>query len=336
MRIRFRRIDEAAREQDIGSVFAEFGRIKSKMKRADYFAGNCCTVGLVTVLEQFLRHTVETLIDEGKVSPGKLVGGELPGPEPPGGDSLARRIVFSMNFQNVDSIKNILNEIGMPRAFDHCLQGPRRATLEALFVHRHRRVHGSFDLPPIELNRRFGAVLAFIRCIMLEIHSSNRHFCLHVGDGLSRSREYRDAIMYYDMALAVRRDDPCALVRKGESLAELGRHGEAVECYDGALDRDDSALVRKGESLAELGRHGEAVECYDRALDRDLDDMCALVRKGVSLAKLGRHGEAVVCCDRALAMDPDYPYALVRKGESLAELGRLGEAVVCCDRALDV
>ena len=334
MKIKFRRITEAARRQDIDSIFAGFGWIMSELKQTDHKTRYCCTVKLVTVLEQFLRHVVETQLKTGKVSPDELVDGELPGPERRNGATLERHIAFSLNFQSVDSIKNILNEIGEPGAFDRCLSEPRRETLKTLLDHRHETVHTYVALPPIEINRCFGVVFAFMNCIMLEIPSSSRHFYTHVGDGLFQSREYPEAIAYYDKSLAARRDEPYALARKGESLAELGRHGEAVECYDRAPDPDDSALARKGESLAELGRHGEAVECYDRALARNPDYPYALARKGESLAGLKRFEEAAECCDRALARNPDYPYALVGKGASLAGLGRHGEAVECCDRAL--
>ena len=94
MRIKFGRVTDAARRQDIGSTFRKFGWIMSKLKRADDDTEDHCTVKLVTVLEQFLRYAVETMIDTGKIPPGKLVGGERPGPEKLGKASLGRYVAF--------------------------------------------------------------------------------------------------------------------------------------------------------------------------------------------------------------------------------------------------
>jgi tetratricopeptide (TPR) repeat protein len=63
----------------------------------------------------------------------------------------------------------------------------------------------------------------------------------------------------------------CALMNKGNALRNLGRHKEAIDCYDEAigirrrlvevegrveLENDlASALVNKGNALWDLGRH---------------------------------------------------------------------------------
>ena len=57
---------------------------------------------------------------------------------------------------------------------------------------------------------------------------------------------------------------------KGSTLASLGRHEEAIHCYDEALKLDlriAAFWYNKGNSLCELGRFEEAICCYDRALD---------------------------------------------------------------------
>ena len=53
--------------------------------------------------------------------------------------------------------------------------------------------------------------------------------------------------------------------------------------------------IYKGLSLAELGRHAEAIDCYDRGLEIDPKDHFAYSNKGISLDMLGRHDEAKKC-----------------------------------------
>ena len=334
-KIRPGRVTIAARKQTIRTVFREFGWILKKLKHADDDMKDLCTIKSVTALEQLIRQVLITLIETGKIPPGKLVKGELPGPERPGGISLAQHIAFSQNFQNMDAVKNILREIGMSHVFD-CLCESDRAALKALFKHRHDIVHTSVKLPPIDINRCFGAVLALINCIMSEIYPGGHHYCLYMGDCMSHLREYREAITYYNLALAIRRDDPYILGKIGEAFAGLGLHNRAVECYNRAIALDPGSPVhaRKGESLAELDRHREAVECYNLAIAMNPDDPFAYTKKGESLAKLERFGEAVECYNRAIALNPNDPRVHVLKGESLARMDKHEEAIICYNRAL--
>ncbi len=262
----------------------------SKIKHADDDMKGYCAIRLATVTEQFIRHTVETMIDTGKVPPDKFIDGDLPGPERLAGVSLGRHIAFSQNFQNVDDIKNILEVIGLLDVFYDCLSESDRAVLKALFRYRHDMIHTSVKLPTIDINRCFGIVLTLIKCIMSKIYPGGHHFYLYTGDCMSRSREYHEAITYYGMALAIRRDDPYILGKMGEAFAGLGLHERALECYNQALvlDPRSPVHVRQGDSLARLGRHGEALECYNQAMALNPDDPFVHTKNGESLAKLER------------------------------------------------
>jgi tetratricopeptide (TPR) repeat protein len=165
-----------------------------------------------------------------------------------------------------------------------------------------------------------------------------------------------------------------ALVNKGFALWALGRHREAIDCYNEAigifrrlveegrveLENDlASALVNKGNALSDLGRHGEAIDYYDEAIgiyrrlveegrvELENDLAGALVNKGVALRNLGRHGEAIDCYEEAIGiywrlvevegrkeLENDLASALVNKGVALSELGRHSEALQCYDEGI--
>jgi len=60
-----------------------------------------------------------------------------------------------------------------------------------------------------------------------------------------------------------------------EPLSAAGRHADAVESWRrlGELDPEDArALLGLGRSLASLGRHHEAAEVLQRALERSPGD----------------------------------------------------------------
>ena len=120
MRVKFDRITKAMRTQTPHSTFAELVWIMANLTDADDATRKCCTVKLVTVLEQFLRKVIKTLIETGKIPLDKLVGGKLPGSERFGGDSLAQHIAVSHDFQNAGPVKIILNKIDRSRLFNDC------------------------------------------------------------------------------------------------------------------------------------------------------------------------------------------------------------------------
>jgi len=73
----------------------------------------------------------------------------------------------------------------------------------------------------------------------------------------------------------------------------------------------------KGDALAKSGRHQEALQCFDKALEIDPKDAKAWALKGATLGMLNRHEEALQCLDKALELDPRYAMAWNTKGAAL-------------------
>jgi serine/threonine protein kinase len=126
---------------------------------------------------------------------------------------------------------------------------------------------------------------------------------------------------------------------KGASLGVLGRHKEAMRCFDEAVIIDHrNALVwnNRGAALGRLGRHEEAVVCYDKALEIDPRDSKAWFNKGNALVDLGRRVEAIGCYDKSLKIDPRDSKAWNNKGATLTDLCRHEEALGCYNKALGI
>jgi Serine/threonine protein kinase len=133
--------------------------------------------------------------------------------------------------------------------------------------------------------------------------------------------------------------DAIGLSNKGISLTELGRHEEAIGCFDRAIalqPHDAGTHYSKGVTLWRLGRHEEAICCYDRAIALEPDYANAHDNKGNSLSALGCHEEAIACYDRAIALKPDNANAYSNKARVLGILRRREEAVTCCNRAIAI
>jgi tetratricopeptide (TPR) repeat protein len=85
---------------------------------------------------------------------------------------------------------------------------------------------------------------------------------------------------------------------------------EAIKCYDQilALNPENSriscsAYLNKGNSLDNLCRYEDAIECYEKAIDRDPNLVTGFLNKGLSLTNLGKYEDAIKCFDTVLQKD---------------------------------
>src|SRR5438067_1954091 len=67
-------------------------------------------------------------------------------------------------------------------------------------------------------------------------------------------------------------------------------------------DASAACWLDKGTSLAALGRHEEAIECYNKALLIDGRSADVWFEKAVSLVALNRREDALVCYNRSIAL----------------------------------
>ena len=83
-----------------------------------------------------------------------------------------------------------------------------------------------------------------------------------------------------------------------------------------------SDFSRNGVALVRLGKHGEAITCFDMSLEINPNNMKTLSNKGVALARLGKHEEAVASFDMALEFNPNEFDVLSNKDLALAKLNQ--------------
>ncbi len=159
------------------------------------------------------------------------------------------------------------------------------------------------------------------------------------GCALATLGRHEEAVDCYDKALRIDPREAAAWFNKGVSLSALGRHEEAIACYDKAIEidpRDEPAWYNRGVNFAALNRREEAIASFEKAIEIDPRDETAWCAKGVNLAALGHREEAIACWDRALAIDTHCVAAWCAKGVSLATSGRHKEAVACFEESLKI
>jgi tetratricopeptide (TPR) repeat protein len=94
-------------------------------------------------------------------------------------------------------------------------------------------------------------------------------------------------------------------VKYGDEMMSKRQIGKAVEFYDRALESTSShtqaqAWNSKANALDAMGRHDDAIRCYDSALKCDPQDAECWFNKGLTLKKLGREDEGMICINKGV------------------------------------
>ncbi len=150
-----------------------------------------------------------------------------------------------------------------------------------------------------------GAERSFRRGLAIEPRNADLHNAL--GWSLFQQSKTAEAIAEYEQALHA--DPKHAKAHNNLALAfvDRGDPERAVREYRASLEAEPKAEIYSdlGFVLDQLGRSGEAVECYRKALD--LNPKCgpAHFNLAVALVRKGEFGEAAAHYEQALQVKPN-------------------------------
>jgi tetratricopeptide (TPR) repeat protein len=125
----------------------------------------------------------------------------------------------------------------------------------------------------------------------------------------------------------------------GNVYRTLGRHQEAIDAYQQAIDLDPdyaSPWNGLGSVYHDMSRHEEALDAYQKAIDLDPSFAASWNNLGNVYRTLGRHQEAIDACQQAIDLDPDYASPWHGLGNVYADLGRHQEALDAYQQAIDL
>jgi tetratricopeptide (TPR) repeat protein len=126
---------------------------------------------------------------------------------------------------------------------------------------------------------------------------------------------------------------------RGTALANLGKHQQAIECFDKAIEinpNDVNIWNSKGTALANLGKHQQAIECFDKAIEINPNDVNIWNSKGTAFHYLSKYQQAIECFDKAIEVNPNDADAWSAKGHSLNNLKKYHQAIECFDKAIEI
>lgn len=139
-----------------------------------------------------------------------------------------------------------------------------------------------------------------------------------------------DEIFSYNRALNLDPTDPDAALNKALWLLEGKELEAAIEMLDVAIKdpRYQGIIWReRGFCQAQLGRHTEALRCYNSASDFFVDDIETYNGKAEVLVALDRQDDALFFIDKSLELDPAQPMIWNNRGVILAMRGNMDEAL---------
>ena len=208
----------------------------------------------------------------------------------------------------------------------------------------------------------------------LELEPEYRDARHNLGEVLRRREEHEAAEAQYREALRIDPDYVSAYAGLAQSLFHLGRHAEAVESIDRALELGMDSFAEQTLNLVaaqalgkmgrleeaegriaataaeapgdirpaatrlalriEAGQTAEAGRILEQALETFAGDAEALYNFGESLVALGAGEQALGTYRAILTADPEHVRALVGAGNLELEFGRHAESLAAFERAL--
>lgn len=160
----------------------------------------------------------------------------------------------------------------------------------------------------------------------------------------SERGRHEAAVGYQALAIALKPGVWRYHQRLGNALEQLGRHEDAVACYEEAvhlggakpdlLANLGNALARWGHALRGLNRLREAAACFEQALRLEPEQAELHRTLGNVWEELGARQAAVGCYRCAVAHNPGYAEGHAHLGRLLREQGQLEEACECLEAAI--
>jgi len=173
---------------------------------------------------------------------------------------------------------------------------------------------------------------------VLEISAENPLVWLRLGTALVDDDQAYEALAAYRKAAELAPSFPTALTAVAIQLINLDEHDQAMEALGVVLvEYPDDGIMRyhRANLLSREGRHADALEEIDEALDdlrapsdataKSVDDVRSLAKaihlRADLLMKLDRREEAVEVLRELVTSEPDYPEALFLLGNALVRGG---------------
>ncbi len=159
------------------------------------------------------------------------------------------------------------------------------------------------------------------------------------GEQYREKGQHREALFFYNAALALDKRSKTALKGRGAIYREQGRLNEALTDLNKALELSiwpgPFTLSNRGATLQELGYPDKALIDLDKALKKEPGNLLALAHRGAAYRELGRPNNALPDLNKVLEQDPNNTFALAHRGAAYRGLGQPNNALPDLNKVLE-
>jgi len=178
--------------------------------------------------------------------------------------------------------------------------------------------------------------LRFLKNLGIEAKFDQIHL---KGLMLNQTRNYKDAILLYDIALKLDSSDSKAWFGKANALSGLDKFEEAIDCYDKMIALEPKfhyAHSNKALALMELGRFEKALQCTEQAIKLNPISSNLWSDKAKSLNHLEKFIEATVAAENAISLNNKNFWAWNEKAHSEMKLSNYSSAMQSLDEVFKI
>jgi ATP-dependent Lon protease len=119
-------------------------------------------------------------------------------------------------------------------------------------------------------------------------------------------------------------------LNKGEALYSQKKYGEAIGCYNKAIELDPSnadAYNNRGNALTETGKFSDALADYSKAIELSPNRALFYQNRGLTYCDISKYDEAVEDFTKVLSLEPNNSSAYYNRGDANIKQGKLDEAI---------
>ncbi|MGI6226246.1 MAG: tetratricopeptide repeat protein [Peptococcales bacterium] len=152
------------------------------------------------------------------------------------------------------------------------------------------------------------AKAAFLRALATDPHIDSETY-YYLGNVTRESKEYEEAISYFQKALDANPQFFEAQYNLGKVYALQGRSEDALEAFLKALElnpQDLDTYVNIGVELSNQGQREKALEMYQKALELDPYSYLVYSNIGVEYTLMGEYDKAINFHKKALELNAFY------------------------------
>ena len=150
--------------------------------------------------------------------------------------------------------------------------------------------------------------------------------------------DFKKAIKCYDRALKLEPANVGALTGKSVLLVNEREFKKVIECYDKILKIrfDTNILYLKARALSSLGKHREAIECFDFYLSKESKPLKWILEEAERNVDDSLKHEAIYWLNKAALLEPNNTAILTKKSAVLHRFREDKEALKCLEKALSI